>query len=198
MEDEQEQVYIKYGKDIEKSITPSLRKYDLPEDVIDSADYHYRIRDYRITRQKKRILLYYYCSLRAYRDMYGTVDPNYVRKKFDISQGATMKATSLFSDKNISEVIYTSAVDLIPEYCQQLKLNQEVIEDIVLLGQSIIDKAPTLKNDSPQTVAAGIIWYHLTTIGVEQDKRKFSSIVDRTPATIKKMVSRVTIIDNCL
>lgn len=194
--DDTDQLNIQYGKVVEKSIIHDLMDYDLPEDVILKADYCYKEISSKIRRQNKRVLLYFYCVLKAYRELYGAVDPNSIRKTFGLTQGDIMKSVSTFSNKRVSEIIYTSPVDLIPDYCRRLKIKDECVEDIVKIGESIIKSNPTLKNDSPQTVAAGIIWYHLSTIGVDNEKKEFSSIVDRTPATVKKMYIKIATFDN--
>lgn len=186
----------------EKTIIPDLKKYINDENLILKADELYRKSKTGISRQKQRIYLLFAFTLKAYRILYGPVDPNKIGKLFTLPSGTLTPgkqntAVSSFSDKKENSIYYTSAIDLIPSYCKDLNM-EDISDDIVTLGNQIIAKDKTLMNVFPQTVAGGLIYYYLSNIytNSEIDKNRLKEVVGRTLATIRKMSIIITEIDN--
>lgn len=186
----------------EKTIVPDLKKYLSDEDLISKADELYRKSETGISRQKQRIYLLFAYTLKAYRILYGPVDPNKIGKLFTLPNGILTPgkqntAFSTFSNKKENCLYYTSPLDLIPKYCEELKI-EDSTEDIIKLGKEILNKEKSLMNIFPQTVAGGLIYYYLSGIydinGINRNKLK--KVLGRTLATIRKMSFVISEIDN--
>ena len=50
-----------------------------------------------------------------------------------------------------------SPLGYLPDYCQSMKLSQEAIDDILAMSSNILSKDPSLREENPQTVAAGLL-----------------------------------------
>lgn len=187
----------------EKTIIPDLRRYLNDEDLILKADELYRKSETGISRQKQRIYLLFAYTLKAYRILYGPIDPNKIGKLFPLPSGAILTpgkqntAVSSFSNKKENTIYYTSAIDLIPDYCKSLEI-EDLTDDIIDLGKQIIAKEKSLMNVFPQTVAGGLIYYYLSNIytNSEIDKTRLKEVIGRTLATIRKMSVIISEVDN--
>jgi hypothetical protein len=196
-----DEMMLSYSK--EKTISTDLRKYINDEELILKADELYRNSKTGISRQKQRIYLLFAFTLKAYRILYGPVDPNKIGKLFSLPSGGILTpgkqntAVSSFSDKKENTIYYTSAIDLLPDYCRNLKI-EDALEDITELGKQILAKDKSLMNVFPQTVAGGLIYYYLSNIYTtgDIDKNKLKEVVGRTLATIRKMSIIISEIDN--
>lgn len=181
--------------DREKSIANDLRKYLTDELLIEKADEIYRSKNSRISRQKKRILLLFYYTLEAYRILYGPVDPNKLGKLFSLKQGQQNTAYSSFSNRRENHVYFTSPINLISDYCDELRIDKYK-EEIVDFARDMLERDKSLYNKYPQTVAGGILLYYFSNIGSDMSQDKISEVVGKTPATLKKMAVIIQKIDN--
>jgi hypothetical protein len=191
-----DEAFIINDKIRDKTIMPELRKYNLPEEIISKADEFYRADNAKIRRQKKRIDLLFYYTLKAYRDIHVNVDPNSIGKIFNLNSGKVQTAITTFKGKKESCYYFTSPVGIVRQYCEMLKVDSDTTQDIINITIRVITKCPELLDSHAQAIASGAMWYHFSTIGYEPDKRKFKYIVGRSIPTVKKFSKRIASIDN--
>jgi len=197
-------VPIKHKGD--KSILDELNQYRLRPEIKQKAQKIFLKLGRGTHRGNKRKQLLFYCIYSAeleYHDEHPEieedVDPGIIRKLVGISHGSMRRAMSMFSEIQTGYRPKTGEANplgMIRCYCLENHISEELVEPIKELGKKILDKHPKLKEEYPQTVAAGLIKYCLTTMGVEIDNKSFSKNVNLSEATINSMYKRIAKADN--
>ena len=90
-----------------------------------------------------------------------------------------------------------SPLNYLPDYCSSLGLSQDAVDNIRMQAASIIRKDPSLLQESPQTVAAGLLKYYFVTNGIAtDDPQRVAKVTGRSNVTIDGMYRRIASIDN--
>jgi transcription initiation factor TFIIIB Brf1 subunit/transcription initiation factor TFIIB len=182
----------------ERSILPDLSTYHIPEDIKKKADFIYSNMETQTRRNRIRHQLIFYCTYQAYRSLGINVDPGLLGKTFGLKGGQIQRCSSMFSklqtgfDPGKQQM---SPIDCLRLFCQEIDLAPEAIDSAVLLAKSILRKDPTLDQDSPKTVAAGLFRYFAHINGIIFNK-DITVITQRSQATIDAMYKRITTLDN--
>jgi transcription initiation factor TFIIIB Brf1 subunit/transcription initiation factor TFIIB len=200
------QFYNGYGEwghvvtNTDRSISSDLKRYSLPDDIKNQADVIYNKMIYRVRRGKIRDQLLFYCVYCAHRELGRDVNPTQLGKLFDLTTGDVQRCDSIFSPLQTGykpPVNNTSPIHYLPGYCESMGLAEEAIEEIIILCKHILNLDPDLKQDNPQTVAAGFIKYFTLIKGItSDDPQKIVTITNRSIVTIDSMSRRIAEIDN--
>lgn len=186
-----------FTKPRERSISQDLLKYDLPEDIISTADFLYKKDNVSICRQRKRLHLLFFYTLEAYRKRQGNVNTNNIAEIFNLDQGEIKTAISKFNKmKKKSKVSFSSPVEYVVMFARQLNVKEDLINDLVILSKKVITKKPILLNSFPETLASGILHYYFSTLNYNFERELFEKTVSRSSATIRKMSKIICEIDN--
>lgn len=194
------EVYNHIVKPKDRSILDELKKYPLPEDIIERADVIYKSMKKQTSRGAVRKKLFFYCVYNAYVELKINVDPRELGKKiFGLTDGDIKKSYTKFSGistgYNPPSVNFT-AKDHISDFVKALSLSEELETEVMELCDSIYSKDSRLKEMNSQTVASGIFKYFLLIKAIPIEKEKLVEITGRSTVTIDIMFKRVSIIDN--
>jgi len=199
-------VHIPIKQKGEKSILDELNQYPLSRDIKQRAQTIYQQLGPRTHRGNKRKQLLFYCMYNAdleYRaenpDIQEDSNPLVYQKMLGLSHGDVRKSMSMFSETQTGYRPKTGKSDplgMIRGYCLENHISAEMVGPIKVLGRKILAKDPELKEEYPQTVAAGLIKYGLMTMGGELDNESFAKNVNLSQATINTMYKRIAKIDN--
>jgi hypothetical protein len=184
----------------ERSILPDLKPYPFPDDIKNQADVIYNKMRYQVRRGKIRYQMLFFCVYYAHVELGRDVNPIQLGAQFGLTQGEVQRCDSLFSPLQTGyrpPSINTSPLGYLPDYCQNMDLSQEAIDEIMKMSAIILRKDPTLYQENPQTVAAGLLRYFTVTNGITtDDPQKITRVTNRSTVTIDGMFRRIATIDN--
>lgn len=184
----------------ERSILADLKSYLFPDDIKNQADVIYNKMRYQVRRGKIRFQMLFFCVYCAHLELGRDVNPIQLGAQFDLTQGEVQRCDSLFSPLQTGyKPPSTSASPLsyLPDYCNNMNLSQEAIDDITRMASNILRKDITLYQENPQTVAAGLLRYYTITNGITtDDPQKITRVTNRSTVTIDSMFRRISTIDN--
>lgn len=185
---------------VTRSIADDLKPYAFPDDIKAQADAIYNKMIYRVRRGKIRIQMLYFCVYNAHIELGRDVNTSQLGAIFGLTPGEVQKTDSLFSElqtgykapsSNISPLKY------LPDYCREMQMSEDVIPDVLEACKSILEKDKSLKQENPQTVAAGFLRYYTMTRGiVSDDNKKIIKVTHRSTVTIDNMYKKIAMIDN--
>jgi len=200
------QLYTGYGEGAhvvihsERSILSDLKNYPFSDDIKNRADCIYNTMRHRVHRGKVRNQMLFYVVYCAHLELDRDVNPIHLGTLFGLTQGETQRCDSIFSYLQTGyrmPRIRATPVGYLPNYCESLALSQEATEEIAKLATSILRKDPSLYQENPQTVAAGILRYYTVTNGIiNDDPFKLPQITGRSNVTIETMYRRIATVDN--
>lgn len=203
----EKQLYTGYGEGAhvvvrsERTILPDLKNYPFPDDVKNRADVIYNKMRYRVHRSKVRNQMLFYVVYCAHLELHRDVNPIHLGAQFGLSQGETQRCDSIFSFLQTGYRMpqtNTTPLGYLPDYCESLLLSQVAVEEITTLANSILRKDPSLYQENPQTVAAGILRYYTIMNGISSDDpSRLAQVTARSNVTIEGMYRRIAVIDNC-
>lgn len=184
----------------ERTILPDLKQYPFTDDIKNTADVIYNKMRHQVRRGKIRFQMLFFCTYCSHLELGRDVNPIQLGALFGLTPGEVQRCDSLFSplqtgyrppNRNASPLGY------LPEYCQGMDLSHEAIEEIMKMSATILRKDPTLYQENPQTVAAGLLRYYTITNGISNDDpQKITRITGRSTVTIDGMFKRISTIDN--
>jgi hypothetical protein len=182
------------------SILGDLKQYPFTDDIKNQADVIYNKMIYRVRRGKIRDQMLFYCVYCAHLELDRDVNPTQLGTFFNLTPGEVQRCDSIFSPLQTGyrpPSTNTSALRYLPDYCRNMHLSEDAIEEIINLARSILRKDPTLSQENPQTVAAGLLRYYIVTNGVEcDDPQRITKVTGRSNVTIEGMYRRIATIDN--
>jgi hypothetical protein len=86
-------------------------------------------------------------------------------------------------------------LDALPELCASLEL-ESITEDVLEMAKEIMEKCPSLNEEFPHKVSAGILSYFMEINGIKIPQELFKKKVDFSDVTIKDIHQRITKIHN--
>ena len=182
------------------SILPDLKTYPFTDDIKNRADAIYNKMRYQVRRGKMRFQMLFFCTYCAHLELKRDVNPIQLGKQFDLTQGDVQRCDSIFSPLQTGyrpPSTSVSPLGYLPDYCQNMKLSQESIDDIMLMSANILRKDPSLLEENPQTVAAGLLRYYNVTNGItNDDPQKITQVTGRSMVTIDGMFKKIAAVDN--
>jgi hypothetical protein len=184
----------------ERSILPDLKQYLFTDDIKNQADVIYNKMKYQVRRGKIRNQMLFFCVYCAHLELGIDVNPIQLGSCFDLTPGEVQRCDSLFSPLQTGyrpPSTNTTPLGYLPDYCRNMDLSQDAIEDIMRMSVGILRKDPTLYQENPQTVAAGLLRYYIVTNGIiTDDPQKVAHVTGRSNVTIDSMFRRIAAIDN--
>jgi hypothetical protein len=185
---------------VERSILVDLKSYPFPDDIKNQADVIYNKMRYQVRRGKIRFQMLFFCTYNAHIELGRDVNPIQLGAIFGLTQGEVQRCDSLFSPLQTGyrpPSINTSPLGYLPDYCHNMNLSQECVDDIMRMSSAILRKDVTLFQENPQTVAAGLLRYYTITNGITtDDPQKITRVTNRSTVTIDGMFRRIATIDN--
>lgn len=183
-----------------RSILPDLSGFDIPADIKNRADAIFNKMTYRVHRGNMRKKLLFYCVYNAYIESDITIDPISLGHMFELKPGEVQKCDSIFSPLQTGyypKPKITSPIEYIPSYCKKMGLTSQAEVEIISIAQDIMKKDPDLRQQNPQTVAAGFLKYYIVTNGITvPDSSLFRTVTGRSNVTIESMYRKISTIDN--
>lgn len=183
-----------------RSILNDLGQYPLPDDIKNTADVIYNKMTYRVRRGKIRFQMLFFCVYCAYLELKRNINPIQLGKMFGLTPGEVQRCDSIFSPLQTNYQPprnNTSPLQYLPDYCEQMQIADTALAGVVALGASILKKDPSLTQENPQTVAAGILRYYIVTNGIMTDDASLiSKVTGRSSVTIEGIYRKIAQIDN--
>jgi hypothetical protein len=183
-----------------RSILGDLQKYPFPDDIKNRADViHSKMRN-KVHRSKVRDQMLFYCVYCAHLELQRDCNPIQLGMQFKLTPGEVQRCDSLFSPLQTGyrpPSLTTSPLGYLPDYCQAMELTSDALEEITRMGAAVLKKDPSLLQENPQTVAAGMLRYYIVSNGITtEDPLKITRVTTRSHVTIDGMYRRIAIIDN--
>jgi len=184
----------------ERTILPDLKQYAFTDDIKNQADVIYNKMIYRVRRGKIRSQMLFFCVYCAHLELNRDVNPTQLGVLFDLTPGEVQRCDSIFSPLQTNyrpPSTNTSPLRYLPGYCEKMELSEEAVTEIMRLANNVLRKDPDLKQENPQTVAAGLLRYFTYTNGIiTDDPQKITKVTGRSNVTIDVMFRRIATIDN--
>ena len=184
----------------ERTILPDLKQYPFTDDIKNQSDVIYNKMLYRVRRGKIRSQMLFFCVYCAHLELNRDVNPTQLGSLFDLTPGEVQRCDSIFSPLQTGyrpPSTNTSPLRYLPGYCEKMELSEEAVTEIMRLANNVLRKDPDLKQENPQTVAAGLLRYFTYTNGIiTDDPQKITKVTGRSNVTIDVMFRRIATIDN--
>lgn len=184
----------------ERTILPDLKQYAFTDDIKNQADVIYNKMIYRVRRGKIRSQMLFFCVYCAHLELNRDVNPTQLGSLFDLTPGEVQRCDSIFSPLQTGyrpPSTNTSPLRYLPGYCEKMELSEEAVTEIMRLANNVLRKDPDLRQENPQTVAAGLLRYFTYTNGIiTDDPQKITKVTGRSNVTIDVMFRRIATIDN--
>lgn len=181
-----------------RNILGDLAEYSFPEDIKHEANKIFSDIGMPTKRSNERKKMLFYLVYTAYRQKGSFVNPQSLGKEMGLSPGDVNRALTAFSEVQTGfrpKIRKATPLDAIPNLCLNLGLDH-ITEDVVNLAKEILEKCPSLREEFPQKVAAGILSYFMEYNGILIPRDVFKNKVDFSDVTIKDIHQRITKIHN--
>lgn len=183
----------------EKTPALELRKYDLPEEIIEHAVVILKKMDTGVRRARKRDMLFYYCSREAYKTLGIYVDRFELAARFGLKKGDVKKCDTMFSPLNTGfHPVETEVtpMNFIPDFFEKLAIDSAQLPLIENIVARVSKQSPSLLQRNPRTLAAGFIKYFFSISGIHIDNKLLSETTKLSTATIDSMEKKIEDVDN--
>lgn len=183
----------------DRSILSDLAPYALLDDIKNKADVIYNKMKHQTRRGKIRNQMLFFCVYNAHLELGRNVNHAQLGKQFGLTTGEIQRCDSIFSFLQTGyrpPIQHTSPLGYLPNYCENIGLSQEAMNNVILLGKTILEKDAELNQENPQTVAAGILRYYLIINGIFCEMSKITEVTLRSAVTIDAMLRKVQCVDN--
>ena len=196
--------YIRKSK--EKSIYNDIQHLDVNDKIKDRANEIYMNlcgdKVHRGIHRKSIVFASVYHAFKLENDPQSFES---LRKVFNANQITIKRKDALKGLKFINEnapsnsplrTIYITPKHLIQEFMIKFNATKEQTEEVIEIYNSVKNKSNMLNRSRPQSVAAGIIYYYITTKGKHIPMKEFIAKVNLSELTINKINKEVgTILD---
>jgi len=182
-----------YVKRPDKGIKSDLIKLGFTNQIIELADGLYsRVTDGEIKRSDLRKGIMFACVFQAYKNIGTPKTPEELQTIFKISRRKLSKGLTYFKTRipKDDDIVtqYITAEHFIPTLSQVFDLKDEHIKNILMLYKTLEQKSSSICTSTPQSVAAGIIYYYLyKKINFPITASKFGKEVKLSEITISKI-----------
>lgn len=185
----------------EKSILKELQKYELPQHITVKADVIYTKMRHQVRRGGIRIKQLFICTYYAYIELNETVEPYTLGMNvFKLTRNEIQISYNIFSPLQTGYYppsVITSCKDYIAIFCKKMNISDNSLERINNMSDIFIQKDPSLAEESPQTLAAGILHYYMLTNGiVTENNNEIITVTSRSFVTIQSISKKISLIDN--
>ena len=188
-------------KDNERTLYNDLENYNISKAIIEKAnDYYKNIIKENIYRAKNRTAIVFACVYYAYKSQNEEKNIKDLARNFNLDQKGITKGFKIFNEKfkNRDDKKYTNALDLVPIILNKTIENINIenknnyYKDITLIYNFIINKNYQYSSSSPQSVAAGLVYYYFKYLLKNNPNRKnFSNSVQLTDITFTGIADQI-------
>ena len=182
-----------YIKRPDKGIKADLVKLGFTNQIIELADELYtRVTDGEIKRSDLRKGIMFACVFQAYKNIGQPKIPEDLQAIFKISRRKLSKGLTYFKTRipKSEDIVtqYITAEHFIPSLAQVFDLKDEHVKNILKLYKTLESKSSSICTSTPQSVAAGILYYYLyKKINFPITASKFGKEVKLSEITISKI-----------
>jgi transcription initiation factor TFIIIB Brf1 subunit/transcription initiation factor TFIIB len=186
-------------KNEEKSIFADLSQYQLPQNIIDTANQIFK----RVTkggtyRGHHRLSLIFACVFNSYKQHKMAISIDALKEKFNnsinnkcISKGLKIVGIGLKDSGNLP-AFHITPYNLVEEILLQFDANDQQIKHVKGLYKSIENKSSLLNRSRPQSVAAGIVYWYMWKNNKNISIDDFSKRVKLSTLTIMKLYNEIS------
>lgn len=182
----------------DRSVLGDLAKYNFPDDIKHEANDIFREIGMPTKRGNERNKMLFFLVYTAHRQKDRFVNPQVLGKEMGLSTGDINRALTAFSEVQTGyrpKIKRATPLDALPELCANLGLDH-VTQDVLEIAKEVMEKCPSLKEEFPHKVAAGILSYFMEFNGIRVPADSFKKEVDFSDVTIKDIHQRITKIHN--
>ncbi len=183
-----------------KFILTDLANFPFSDDIKHRADVIYNAMGSPTKRIKSRQMLLFFCVYSAHKELGISADPIKLGKYFGLTPGEVQKTNSMFSPLQTGYRVqdkFYSPLELVPDICRDIGISEETILDILASSKETLERNPQLYQSSPQTIAAGLVSYYITTRGIQIANRDdIVRATGRSIVTISSTRDRIALLDN--
>lgn len=183
-----------------RSINKEIRNLPYGDDIKELADCIYSSINLEGSKKKPKKMAIHYCLFQAHQKLGQPIDPYMLGTSIGLSADKVSKSLNYYNQQTGSgyqnTISYIDPIDLIPVYCQTLRLTEDTIRAIVDYYRTITRKMPSLLDKPPRTIVAGIINYYMVTNGIKVEKDDFARLFQLSFGTINSTCKKISKIDN--
>ena len=188
-----EAVHVKGGA---SATLPNLSRYDIPGDVRGMAlDLYTTKMHVDFKRGTKRRELDFFLIYSAYKELGILTEPLPVAMEVGIGPNSIGKAHATFCFGTTGykpPIVIGYAPDLVPRFCQALGYSDtQVVRAIQDLAETTIERNKTLRDHSPQKLAAAFIQVYFDRQDYQLDRKHLCEMVNVTEGTLGAVVKTV-------
>jgi len=187
-----------YRGNDERSLYNDLDVLGFPPNIIEKANEYYKnIIENKIYRAKNRLSIVFACTFHAHETENVPFIPYDLAKQFKISRKKMSHGLKIYSKifKKRPDKKYITALDIVPNILQILCVDkvrmQDCLDDIKYIYDYISTTSRVFNCSSPQTIAAGIVYYYLLLNNIFINKVDFSIISHLTDVTFTKIANEI-------
>lgn len=184
-----------------KNIVKDLVNLEIEEDIKHKANEIFRELTNKTPKIKKRKQSLFFCLYEACKQLEIKKDSHILAKLVDLPIKDIPVALTAFSTTQTGYktiITHTTAIDLIPEYCERLSkggyftFEQTQIEDVKKMSETIFKNDPELKEEMPRKMVAGILKYYMCVNGITYDKIDFTKVIGFSEATLNILFKKIS------
>lgn len=178
-----------------KSIKSLLEPLEIEETVKTLAEECFSTINIKLRIGTKSKLVLFYCIHKAYERLGTPRDPKIIAGIVGINSKSISRAFNFCEpkDSKASTVTCISPIDLIPDYCKKIGLEEHQVEEIKAFSRTIMEHGQELYDEFPQTIAAGLIFVFLLHKGEQVTRRDMSLMLGKSDATIGRAQQKIMI-----
>lgn len=183
----------------ERSILKDMENIAVPDEIKIKAEEIFNKLNATTKRGNRRKQLVFFCIYNAYNELGYPQDPKQIAILVGIKNSEMTKALSMCSEAQTGykpPSVQITALDLLPQYCENLGLRDDTVPDVIEFAMKILAIDTELNETFPQKVAAGILLYYATINGIKIDKKEYAKMIQLSEVTINSMYKQVARIDN--
>lgn len=193
-----------YNNVVTKTKIPSIRldleKLNIEVDIRNKAEEIYCLINSPVRREKKRLMMIFFCIYYAYQELGIQKDPNDIAFIIGLRKKHISEALKIFGKTDYGQNFVFKKIEpesFIENYFEITNLSQKHINEVKDIMFRILVKDPKLKSEiQPQRFAVAVIIYFLTCNGISFNLSEFESKLGISFNTINNVIKIITKIDN--
>jgi transcription initiation factor TFIIIB Brf1 subunit/transcription initiation factor TFIIB len=183
------------GGKVKSSIMEDLKSRNFPEYILQKAS-EINEKMYKHTsrgkNRKKRLYYIIYCS---YLELGLCPDKSLILEKFELTDKDVKSVDSEFSFTQTGykpPSLFHNPEEFITIFCNRIGFLEDTISLISSICSNIVESNPMLAENSPQSLAAGMLQYYFMINGITIEGTDLTKITGLSKATICLMCSKIS------
>lgn len=182
-------------KNNNKDIVKDLAKCEIDEEIKHKANEIFKDLSLKIPKIKKKKQSIFFCLYEACKQLNIKKDSHILAGLVGMPVGDIQTALTAFSTTQTGYdtiITNTTAIDLIPDYCNRIKLSETQIAEVKDIANAVFKNNIELKEEAPRKMVAGILRYYMDINGITMDKSKFSKEMGFSEATLNMLYKKIS------